>query len=86
MGCKKAIYPDEDSVERNIPKLEIKYGVRFRYYKCPDCSFYHIATIGKPRKIRLTSKQRRGLRRAYQRDKLPIESWENEGGSYIERD
>jgi hypothetical protein len=73
---------------------EDKYGIKYRPYKCPECYFFHLTTknTNKKHRAKNTNKKHRGSkgnklvrqrskrRSNYRINKLPVETWESEGG------
>lgn len=73
----------------------IKYQRKYATYKCEFCHFWHLTTQNPDRIRKVKNKKgsskgnpesiRQAKRRSsYRNKRLPIESWENEGGSWLE--
>ena len=41
----KARWLDVSGVMAAADKYELKYGFKMRWYLCPRCSYYHVATV-----------------------------------------
>jgi hypothetical protein len=69
-----------------------KHGCSYRAYKCRQCHFWHLTTKQPDRVVKYKNKKGstrgskqatrfRERRRVYRKEILPLEVWENEGGS-----
>lgn len=88
--CRKVKYRSRKAAENVTPVLHGKFGMTFKVYEChhPGCEgFFHHKSRTKKRakeESRGTGKARKRKRTSrwhYRANRLPIETWEGEGGS-----
>lgn len=86
MGCKKIKFLTENNAKAVAPHLEKRYNKKYRIYKCSECRYFHLSTSKRKsgNKGNQISRNRQRRQWHYRKYQLPIEVWENEGGSYFE--